>query len=366
MPNPNITGVENIQLKSATTQVSDSLKTIIVGSLSKVIKTDSIVVCNNSSTPRSISVQLFTLSTTSYNGPTIIADNLVVPAFSTLNILDKDIPIYLPRSACIKAQANGPLDVITSYSVISEPLQTIDTNDSSLIFYIDPSNPASFSGAGGGTIVNDLSSYGRTGTLVGVGWAMDSKTFTFDGINDYITFGTIPTSDPLTLSNPPDDGINPPGFTIIAAVKPDGSTLDAYPRIIEKATGSSTQNGWGVYFQNPSPGNLGPVRFTADSLVMDYTALGEPKKDTWETIVVRVFTSPSTSEGVIEIVYNNYEVNQGFASAYSIPNVAGELLIGAWYSKTGRMFKGNIGPVLVYNKVLDFPEANDIIRSFDI
>lgn len=64
-----------------------------------------------------------------------------------------------------------------------------------LVVHIDGANPKSYSGTG--TLVKDLSGRVKNGTTVGSGYNAVSKAFTFDGVNDTISFGTGNTVFPL-------------------------------------------------------------------------------------------------------------------------------------------------------------------------
>lgn len=115
MANPNLVNVGNIQLKSITTTVVSG--GVLSGITNKVLKIQSIILCN---TLPSFDVDIF-INLVRGGTTYAIADGIVIPAGSTLVVVDGDYPIYLQEGDSITAAATASsgVNAIISYSEIS-------------------------------------------------------------------------------------------------------------------------------------------------------------------------------------------------------------------------------------------------------
>ena len=79
--------------------------------------------------------------------------------------------------------------------------------------------------------------------------AQDARSIDFDGVDDNLTYGTIPVGHPLQLT-----GITP---TILVAFEPtDAAGRDANARIIDKSTGNDGAGGWAFRQSNADPSQI--------------------------------------------------------------------------------------------------------------
>ena len=118
MANPNIVSVASIL--GVTTLVSSlgTTATTLVSSVTSahVYKLNSITVCNKTGSQCYVTVYV-TRSATNYN----LAFQIPIPANATLNVLGKDMQIYLNESDVLTglSQTASALDVLVSYEDIS-------------------------------------------------------------------------------------------------------------------------------------------------------------------------------------------------------------------------------------------------------
>jgi hypothetical protein len=122
MANPNIVNVVNIFGNTATLAVSTTTANIVQNptSSSTLYKINSLMVTNVNTFTSAVSV---TVQLNQANVGTIstIAQNMVVPANSSLVILGKDTPVYLLENNSIQltAGSNNSLNAFISYEQIS-------------------------------------------------------------------------------------------------------------------------------------------------------------------------------------------------------------------------------------------------------
>ena len=117
MAAPNIVNVTTITGKTAVVAVGTSATTVVANSAAsnKVLKINALYVANVDGTSNAeITIDIFR-SSTAYR----IANTIVVPADSTLDVITK--AIYLEEGDTLRATANaaGDLEVVCSYEEIS-------------------------------------------------------------------------------------------------------------------------------------------------------------------------------------------------------------------------------------------------------
>lgn len=101
----------NIQIPTAS--VTDVLEN--PSSSNFVIKAETVNVCNTTADAAAVSVFL-TRSTVTY----AIAKTVTVPAYSSMVVLDKDYLVYLQEGDKIQVSGDVGLQVICSYTIISD------------------------------------------------------------------------------------------------------------------------------------------------------------------------------------------------------------------------------------------------------
>jgi hypothetical protein len=124
MANPNIVNVTAIYGKTAVANLSSTNATLVVentAASNKVFKINSLVVSNvDGANAATITVSLYSAANIGGTA-TEIASTIVVPADSTLVVIDKNTSIYLEedRSIGATASAANDLKIVCSYEEIS-------------------------------------------------------------------------------------------------------------------------------------------------------------------------------------------------------------------------------------------------------
>jgi hypothetical protein len=120
MANPNIVNVSYIYGNTSTLAISSSTANIVQNAANSftLYKINSLMVTNINTFSSAISV---TVQLNQSGANTIIAQNMVVPANSSLVILGKDTPIYLLENSSIQMSAgsNNSLNAFISYEQLS-------------------------------------------------------------------------------------------------------------------------------------------------------------------------------------------------------------------------------------------------------
>lgn len=122
MANPNIVNISSLIGKTAIYSVTTTIQSLLSNALAsnKVLKVNSLIVSNVHTDNHQITVDLFRSSVS-----TKIANNIVVPAGSSLVVISKEISIYLEEGDSIRVQgsgdtfSNGRLQIVCSYEDIS-------------------------------------------------------------------------------------------------------------------------------------------------------------------------------------------------------------------------------------------------------
>lgn len=212
---------------------------------------------------------------------------------------------------------------------------------SGLVLHLDAANRKSYPGTG--TTWTNLSG-GTAGTLTN-GPIYNGTYFDFDGVDEYVNFGTITTLNPLQLSSSVGTGM-----TIMFASWFDTGG-DLFQRIIDKSNGASALNGWAVYANSNTP-NAGSMLFQ-DNASVGSDSLTIPVANTWE---IWTYTWAASS-GVWIWYKNGKSVNTG-TRTYAVPTVQTNMRIGTWNHSTGRELNGRIAFMSIFNRSLSSTEVS--------
>ena len=178
----------------------------------------------------------------------------------------------------------------------------------------------------------------------------------FDGDDDKVELGSIDSSNVLSLNDPAGGGL-----TISFAINWTQAG-DNYPRIIDKGSGSNALNGWAVYISRTG-GAVGGMNIivndSGNGAGQDYN-LGSSSNVTPDTWEIWTFTHVKATDGAWVWYKNGISDNSG-TETYAIPTTTTDARIGSWYS-TAREYKGKIGFVNVYDRVLS---AAEVKQNFD-
>ena len=213
-----------------------------------------------------------------------------------------------------------------------------------LIFALDTANKNSYPGSG--TAINDLTVNNTNGTLTN-GPTFNSGnagTIAFDGGDDYIDFGSIISSDPLSLY-----GLN--NFTIEVWVKANG-TGDGFQRIIDKSSAGGAADGWGIWFGSTASTNYISLASAGSNLVTSTTSTD------FGNWVHYVFTKSG----------NNYELwmngvrKETNTNTTAIPSTTTNCRIGSWNHSTGRELNGEIATFRIYDTTLS---ATEVLQNYN-
>lgn len=118
MADPNIISVSSIFGKTATGSLSTSNITYLSCPTNKVLKINSIIICNKTgSTSRDVTLEYYD---SSRNTIAYLAVTVPVLPDSTLVVISKEFSLYLQESDAIRgfASASSALDIIISYEEI--------------------------------------------------------------------------------------------------------------------------------------------------------------------------------------------------------------------------------------------------------
>jgi hypothetical protein len=199
---------------------------------------------------------------------------------------------------------------------------------SNLIFYYDPSDPSSYPGTG--TSVTDLSGNAYTGTLTG-GTGFDGNdgggSFTFDGINDFIS---IPTGSA--------DAFIDQSFTLEFWVKPDTSppTQQIFFSIVQSASTQSRLHG------RISSNGVIRMGFFANDLD---SSSGQITFGSWVHISMRYRSTDDTST----IFKNGVQIAQSNVGPL-LSSTNRVVRIGQWNNL--EYWKGSMGATYAYQQAL--------------
>lgn len=164
-----------------------------------------------------------------------------------------------------------------------------------------------------------------------------------------VDVGAIPVDHPLQLNNQ--------SGTIAAKVYFDTSiSTSAFPRIIDKSSGSFAQNGWAVYLTN---NNI--IRFSKSG--SEYTVFtGTEIENNWMLVIINFTGGDAFTYGNFDLRHRKgiYKLDQNLTASNTINNVETNLAIGNWNHATDRNWEGMISWVQVWNRSLSVEEMNKL------
>lgn len=219
-----------------------------------------------------------------------------------------------------------------------------------LVFHVDAARRESYEK---GTLIwKDLTDNSNNGTLTnGASFNEESSnSISFDGNNDYVEFGSINSSNPLSLVGTSEQ-------TFEVWFKSDG-TGDPFQRLIDK---SNAGGGAGGYFLSLNQPGDGAIFVKINNNVTD-----TPAEDSigyldnvWNQVVCARKNNTTNGwniylNGVLKVSRNTTNL--------SVPTTTCNFRIGTWYSTTTREFKGEIGDVKIYNKALN---ASEVAQNYN-
>jgi hypothetical protein len=221
-----------------------------------------------------------------------------------------------------------------------------------LVFLMDFKNKKSYPGTG--TTTTDIAL--QKSGIVANGATYDGDLgFEFDGLDDQIQLGRIPNTDPFSL-------YGTTGFTIDIWFNAT-SGGDSFQRLIDKSSAGSAAYGFAVTRPNS---NLvrGLELYVGGTQILttgasNYYNFGEWVNGTITCDIV----NPSNDWRGLAYFNGIQQVSDNYTSAPpSWPQITTDAAIGTWNHSTGREFKGTIGRIAIYNRVLDSVE---IAASFN-
>jgi len=217
-----------------------------------------------------------------------------------------------------------------------------------LVWHIDPRNAASYPGSG--SIIYDLVGT-KNGTFVGNTYVDANKHLRLDGVSDYVSFGTIATTDALAVVNT--------SYTLNFWWYYVG-TGDNYPHPFSmwRTTSSATQDGLVCAIERTS---RRVIHFMNDGGTAAQNVTTSPSLttlNTWEYWSMTYNLSTNVS-----LIYKNGVLQTATNTLLRpITNTAKLLRIGASNYDTFSDFNGRLGSYHVYNRTLTQAE---ILQNFN-
>jgi hypothetical protein len=217
---------------------------------------------------------------------------------------------------------------------------------SGLVFNIDASESASYPGTG--TTWYDIAG-SNVGTLTnGASYVSSPKSIEFDGVDDYVTFGSITSSNPLSLAGDT-------SYTIEVWFKGDTSGEDL-ARVFEKGNGPSFAGGYGIFCtDNSTP------RLRGWSHLVNGAAYYSPNPMWTEGVWCQMVL---TRNGTSIYIYNNttYMANGALSANTAPPTTTADFYVAAAPWTTARDMAGSVGAIRIYNRVLT---TTEIAQNFN-
>ena len=209
-----------------------------------------------------------------------------------------------------------------------------------LVFAVDAGNLVSYENG-------DTTTYSLTGSLSGLlnngvdfGF-YDGGYWEFDGVDDYIDFGSINSSNPMSFF-----GVNNMTLEIWVYPIPSG---DPYQRVIDKSDGGNGQNGW-CLFLGTNPPSTKRLTFAINSTYPIDVYGNVYEHNAWNHIVL-------TRNGNDFNMYSNGEIVSSSTFTTVFPSTTTNMRIGSWNHSTNREFNGKIGTVRAYHQTLTAAEV---------
>ena len=198
--------------------------------------------------------------------------------------------------------------------------------------------------------ITDTSVSGHSITVTGNAAAVynDVSYFEFDGNDDYVDLGTIPTSNVLQMNNPSGGGLTVSWWGYF------DDTGDDYQRIFDKSNGGTASNGWAIYTSitgsNTASLHLG-------SAGTDQVISNSYLTSTWQNWCVTWVKSSGTY-----VTYLNGVQDKTGTRTWNVPSSQTNARIGSWNHSTGREYNGKIACLKIYDKALT---STEVTKNFN-
>lgn len=220
MANPNLVNTNhvytrsNVQVPISGSSFATVLDNQVLSGQNRLFRADSLVVCNITSSTAEVTVRFSDSNVSQFSD---IAKNITVPGNSSIVIIDKDYPIYVPENTriTINASADSTLHALCSYTVMSDSTNAITiptqpnipdpagpppTGDLSLVSYLE-----SGSGVNTFTIPSSSASVGDIAVYFGFSADLDQSTpsgwtratYTENGVVEIAAYYKVLTSGDL-------------------------------------------------------------------------------------------------------------------------------------------------------------------------
>lgn len=164
------------------------------------------------------------------------------------------------------------------------------------------------------------------------------RVLDFDGDNDLVEFGTIPTGHPLQL-----DYLH----TIMAVVRRNTlASGDGWQRIVDKSDGGSAANGYSLWFDDASDGH---VRYQVNGSSGILGVTGVPAGAWWT-----VFGRYDGTDALISVP----GFSDGVPHSATAVDAATNLRFGSWNHDVGRELAGQIALVAMFRGLLTTQQMN--------
>ena len=245
---------------------------------------------------------------------------------------------YLANGSIANIHIN-PNKAFTESEMLTNYYQAPIVTDG-LVFAVDAGNLVSYENG-------DTTTYSLTGSLSGLlnngvdfGF-YDGGYWEFDGVDDYIDFGSINSSNPMSFF-----GVNNMTLEIWVYPIPSG---DPYQRVIDKSDGGNGQNGW-CLFLGTNPPSTKRLTFAINSTYPIDVYGNVYEHNAWNHIVL-------TRNGNDFNMYSNGEIVSSSTFTTGFPSTTTNMRIGSWNHSTNREFNGKIGTVRAYHQTLTAAEV---------
>lgn len=170
----------------------------------------------------------------------------------------------------------------------------------------------------------------------------------FDGADDFIDFGSINSSHPMSFY-----GVN--DMAIEAWVYPESSG-DAYQRIIDKSNGGNGSNGYALFIGSTSP-TVKLIGFHINGAASPIDVPNNPSYNlnAWNQIAI-------TKEGSVWKLYINGALEYTNTVTREFPSTTTNMRIGSWNHSTARELNGNISSFRAYHKTLS---SSEVLQNYN-
>jgi hypothetical protein len=263
--------------------------------------------------------------------------NYLAPRFMepTATPTTTSTPTVTPTSTTTQTPTNTTTTTPTPTSTPDVPVT------SNLVLYYDPNNPLSYSGSG--TIINDLSGNGLSGTMSNI--TFTSPYFSFDGSSSQVSVADNALLEPSSSDWTMEFWVN-------------HSVILGASRILIGKTDGGLSADWGYGLRTASNGNTF-AEVGNGSLSIQSTSTGLTI-DTWYQ-VVGVWTN--VANNLIELYINGSLIGSTSHVYNSIKNTTSPLYLGSFNGgQFSQWLNGKMGVVRLYNKALS---SSEVLQNFN-